>query len=99
MISPTEAKILSLLLDRPKGAFASELVHASGGQIKRGSVYTTLSRMEEAGAVSSREVPPSETHALPRKLYMITKAGRQAREAFGVYTGFLSGPAAAVAAA
>lgn len=90
MVSSTEAKILSLLIARPKGSYASELLHASGGTLKRGSVYTTLSRMEKAGLVKGVEEAPTEAYALPRTLYRITGHGVAARNEFGAYTGFLT---------
>jgi DNA-binding PadR family transcriptional regulator len=89
MISPTEALILSLLITRSKGAFASELLHMSEGRLKRGSVYTTLSRMEQAGLVSSTEEAPTEHYALPRTTYRIVGAGIRAREEFARWTGLI----------
>lgn len=86
MISPTEAKVLSLLVGR-KQAYASELVHASDGTLKRGSVYTILSRLEEAGLVKSIEEAPTEQLALPRTAYVITGHGQRARQEFGEWTG------------
>lgn len=96
MISPTEAKVLSLLVGR-KQAYASELVHASDGSLKRGSVYTILSRLEEAGLVKSIEEAATEKFALPRTAYSITGHGVRARQEFGLWTGLLSGGSAEVA--
>jgi len=89
MISPTEAKILSLLLGRPRGSYGSELVHASNGTLKRGTVYTTLSRLEEAGFVKSVEEAPTEEYALPRTVYRITGEGVRARNELAEFIGFL----------
>lgn len=90
MISPTEALILSLLVGK-QHAYASELVNASDGKLKRGSVYTTLSRLEDAGLVMSTEEPGTDRLALPRTVYRITADGRAARHEFGLWTGILQG--------
>jgi DNA-binding PadR family transcriptional regulator len=87
MISPTEAKILSLLMHCQSGAFASELMHMSKGELKRGSIYTTLNRMEQAGLVLSKEEAPTEVYALPRTNFKITCSGIRARTEFGQWTG------------
>jgi len=39
------------------GMYGLQLVHESNGQVKRGTVYVTLFRMEEKGLVLSRAVP------------------------------------------
>ncbi len=90
MISPTEALILSLLVSKPRGAYGSELLHASDGKLKRGSVYTLLSRLEKAGLVRATEEPAQDTYALPRTIYQITGSGVKARQELGEFTGFLS---------
>lgn len=83
MISDTQAKILSLLVTRAaQGAYGSELVHLSGGTLKRGTVYTLLGRLEDAGLVTLEEEEPTETLALPRTRYRITGAGYRALEEF-----------------
>lgn len=90
MISPTEALVLSLLVARPRGAFASELLQQSDGRLKRGSVYTLLTRLEASGLVTATEQPPQDTYALPRTSYRITGAGVKARNEFGEFTGLLN---------
>ena len=89
MISTTEALILSLLLTRRTGAYGSELVHASDCKLKRGSIYTLLGRLEQAGLVSSKEEAATEEYALPRTCYRITGEGVRARREFGEWTGLL----------
>ena len=51
-LSPKETEILAILLDKGK-AYGLEIVGASQGRIKRGTVYVTLNRMEEKGYVKS----------------------------------------------
>jgi DNA-binding PadR family transcriptional regulator len=89
MITPTEALILSLLRDRPAGAYGSQLMHDSEGKLKRGSVYTLLVRLEQAGFVKSTEEPAQDDYALPRTRYRITASGVRARDEFGQWTGLV----------
>lgn len=88
MISTTEAQILGLLAQKLRGAYGSELVHMSGGSLKRGSVYSLLGRLEKAGYVSASEEAPTEALALPRTSYKITGEGVKARMAFAQRLGF-----------
>ena len=76
-LSGTEGLILDLL-GRSKGMYGLELVAASGGELKRGTVYVTLARMEDKGFIASRrddERPASG--GLPRRLYTATSYGRE----------------------
>ena len=53
-----------------------ELVAASDGALRRGTVYVTLGRMEEKGLLSSRcEDAPQAGGGLPRRLYRPTEQG------------------------
>lgn len=45
--------MLDLLCDQP-GLYGLQLVEASSGALKRGTVYVTLGRMEDKGYVLSR---------------------------------------------
>lgn len=77
-LSGLEMLILSLLLE--KGASESyglDLVERSEGQLKKGSIYVTLGRMEDKGFISSRkeELRPG-ARGLPRRLYRITALGQ-----------------------
>ena len=76
-LSTKEALILDLL-GRSKAMYGLELVTASAGGLKRGTVYVTLGRMEQKGLIASRvedESPPSG--GLPRRLYSATAYGRE----------------------
>ena len=76
-LSVKEALILELL-GRSKEMYGLELVAASDGGLKRGTVYVTLGRMEQKGVVSSRlEDQPPPSGGLPRRLYMATAYGRE----------------------
>jgi PadR family transcriptional regulator PadR len=76
-LSGKEGLILDLV-GREKEMYGLELVAASGGGLKRGTVYVTLARMEEKGFISSRlDDEPPESGGLPRRLYRATSLGRQ----------------------
>ena len=63
--------------------YGLELVDASAGRLKRGSIYVTLGRMEAKGFVASRQedrVPGAI--GLPRRLYRPTAYGLKVRDAY-----------------
>jgi len=70
-----------LILERLVGAgptFGQQLVDESGGALKRGTVYVTLSRMEAKGLVSSeQEAQQPGAVGLPRRIYRITGLGER----------------------
>jgi DNA-binding PadR family transcriptional regulator len=79
-ISRTEGIILELLRGGEK--FGLQLVEESGGQLKRGTVYVTLARMQEKGYLESRTEPlPPGAIGLPRRLYRPTGFGIRVLEA------------------
>lgn len=74
-LSAKEALILRLLLAAGE-LYGLQLVTKADGALKRGTVYTTLARMQDKGLVSSRqeEHTPPEV-GLPRRLYKIEAIG------------------------
>ena len=78
-LSGKEAIVLDLLLSNPSsGMYGLELVLHSGKRLKRGTVYVTLSRMEEKGYVESWQVEQRPNVAgLPRRLYRVTGFGQK----------------------
>jgi PadR family transcriptional regulator, regulatory protein PadR len=77
-LSPKESLILELLIGA-KEMYGLELVAASAGALKRGTVYVTLGRMEDKGYVASRlEGAPPAAGGLPRRIYAPTALGREA---------------------
>jgi DNA-binding PadR family transcriptional regulator len=63
--------------------YGLELVEASAGRLKRGSIYVMLGRMEAKGFVASRQedrVPGAI--GLPRRLYRPTAYGLKVRDAY-----------------
>ena len=75
-LSQKQALILDLLL-REGYSYGLELVRASDGHLKRGSVYVTLDRMESKGLVESWEEESPDGHRGPaRRKYKPTGLGQ-----------------------
>jgi DNA-binding PadR family transcriptional regulator len=96
----SEQKAMAILLSNTgKKFYGLELVDLSSGALKRGTVYITLSRLEERGFLESEsEEAPKGT--IPRRVYKVTGAGQRAfyaweqgqarqREAFNSWPGSL----------
>jgi DNA-binding PadR family transcriptional regulator len=80
-MSRTESLVMELL--RGAERYGLELVDASGGTLKRGSVYVILARMEEKGFIESRvEERAPRVSGLPRRLYRATPYGLKVHGAF-----------------
>ncbi len=87
-----ELDILRLLASHPTGLYGLQLVELSGGQIKRGSVYVYLSRLNDDKLVRSRETPAPEGYGgLPRPIYKITGHGQRVLDAEDTYNLTLAG--------
>lgn len=82
-LSKTEALILQIMSENGfKERYGLELLRLSNGGLKRGTVYTTLQRMEDKGFVTSRqEEKADDVSGIPRRLYEITGAGQRALQA------------------
>ena len=82
-MSATESLVMELLRGRER--YGLELVDASRGTLKRGSVYVILARMEEKGFVDSKQEERSPgSSGLPRRLYRATPYGRKVHGAFAM---------------
>jgi len=80
-MSRTESLLMALLGVGER--YGLELVDASGGALKRGSVYVILARMEGKGFVDSwQEERNPGASGLPRRLYRATPYGLKVHEAF-----------------
>ena len=81
--SVKEALILELLQACSGSLFGLELVHNSEGQLKRGTVYVTLQRMEGRGLIASEQEPrPDPQIGIPRRQYRITGLGQRTLAAY-----------------
>jgi DNA-binding PadR family transcriptional regulator len=80
-LSAKEATILGLLVEFGH-LYGLELVAKSDGQLKRGTVYVTLGRMEEKGFIRSMRGVAPASGGLPRPRYSITAEGRNLLAAY-----------------
>lgn len=81
-LSRKELLILRSLIRRGE-SYGLELVKESGGELKRGTVYVTLSRMEDRGLVESRlEEAPAGATGPARRRYRATGLGERAVRAW-----------------
>ena len=81
-LSAMEQLVLELLVaDGP--SYGLQLVASSKRQLKRGTVYVTLGRMEEKGYVESTPDPgASDDLVLPRRIYRPTPFGLRVLHAY-----------------
>lgn len=81
-LSGKEALILGILLQNPASEkYGLEMVGESKGQLSRGTIYVTLSRMEDKGYVQSRsEESDHPMSGIPRRLYRVTGYGQKVFE-------------------
>ncbi len=104
-LSLTEAVIAHLLRQSAVPLFGLELVRRSSSsklELKKGTIYVTLERMEKKGLVSSERETSPPPHIkegdfyIPRRLYTLTPRGLQAlallEEAVAQLPGFLVRP-------
>ena len=81
-LSAKESVVLDLLAQYGE-LYGLQLVAASKGRLKRGTVYVTLGRMETKGYVTSRvEDTPDGAGGLPRRIYETTPYGLRVRKAW-----------------
>lgn len=74
-LSRKEFIILQMLIENDE-MFGLEMVEASEGNLKRGTIYVTLQRMGEKGLVESREEPrPEGEIGIARRIYKTTGLG------------------------
>lgn len=87
-LSSKEAVVLELLADGEQ--YGLGIVRQSGGRLKRGTVYTTLNRMQQKGLVSSRsEDKPAHVPGIPRRLFRATAYGLRVLQAHELARNFL----------
>ena len=84
-LSGKETLVLEILLRQNSEMYGLELVAESKKQLKRGTVYVTLSRMEDKGYISARVDPSENLSGTPRRLYRVTGHGQKVFRAWQVY--------------
>jgi len=76
-LTKTEALILEQLMAAAGSElYGLQMVKASAGQLKMGSVYVLLSRLQDKGFVDSRKEEKA-IQVVPRSLYKITGDGER----------------------
>jgi len=70
--------------------YGLQLVTASRGKLKRGSVYVLLGRMEEKGLVEARAEEKPAHAGMPRRLYRATSLGRRVLDAWSLMAAALA---------
>lgn len=82
-LSRKEALILEMLISRGRELFGLEMVEASEGSLKRGTIYVTLQRMQEKGFIDSKPEPRAAPEiGIPRRMYWATGAGERVFAAY-----------------
>jgi DNA-binding PadR family transcriptional regulator len=80
-ISATESLVIDLVGKDER--YGLELIALSGHKLKRGTIYVTLSRMEQKGFITSRQEEPNPAAiGLPRRMYQVTPFGIQVQKAY-----------------
>ena len=75
-LSDKEYRVLDLL--RAGGEmYGLEMVKASEGSLKRGTIYVTLNRMIEKGFLEDREEKDPTLPGMPRRKYRISGHGQR----------------------
>lgn len=74
-LSEKEFLIIGLLVANGRRMYGLELVDKSNGNLKRGTIYVTLGRLETKGYVSSQREERKPGIATPRRFYKITGDG------------------------
>lgn len=77
-MSPTEYLILKMLISNKCGMYGLEILKHSDSKLKRGTIYTTLSRMEDKGFISSKkEEKIQKGLTAKRRIYKPTGLGER----------------------
>jgi DNA-binding PadR family transcriptional regulator len=81
-LTEKEELILTMLAQHGK-LYALEMVRASEGLLKVGTVYVTLSRMTDKGYITSHKDPaPPTAPGVPRRWYQLSAHGERTLRAW-----------------
>ncbi|HEY2855794.1 MAG TPA: helix-turn-helix transcriptional regulator [Gemmatimonadaceae bacterium] len=83
-LSPKEKVILGLLIKvGRKGSYGLQLVQQSEGELRPGTIYVTLERMQEKGLLESRQEEKAPgMSGIPRRIYNATWYGMRVFQAW-----------------
>src|SRR5688572_232541 len=91
MPSAKEHIVLTSLLSNQE-KYGLQLVAESNGELKKGTVYVLLNRMEDKGYITSRkEEPVPDAIGPARRLYRITGHGRRVVDAWSQIAAMAAG--------
>ena len=76
LLAETESVVLGLLIESDE-MYGLQMVKASNGHLKRGTIYVTLARMIQKGYLTFRAEAQSPL-GMPRRFYQITAKGKRA---------------------
>ena len=76
-LSRKEYLIMNLLIGSRRPKYGLEMVDESNGELKRGTIYVTLNRLEEKGYVASKKEAEAPGVASPRRMYKATGEGEK----------------------
>ena len=91
---PRLSKIEYRILDLLRGGgemYGLEMVKASAGDLKRGTIYVTLTRMKEKGYVNAETEKEPKHSGLPRQKYRISGHGQNVLNAVDAAQAHISG--------
>lgn len=74
-LSGKEYIALKMLINAGRELYGLEMVEASEGELSKGTVYVTLTRLEEKGYITSRREKVRDGVSIPRRLYKPTGLG------------------------
>jgi PadR family transcriptional regulator PadR len=90
-LSRKELQILGLLVSGGRELYGLEMVEESNGELKRGTIYVTLHRMQEKGYIDSRQEARTDPEiGIPRRLYRVTGYGEKVFRAYEAAHGVMS---------
>lgn len=82
-LSRKEVLILEMLVSSGRELFGLEMVEDSNGELKRGTIYVTLQRMQEKGFIDSKQEPrPEPEIGIARRMYSPTAYGQRVYAAY-----------------
>jgi PadR family transcriptional regulator PadR len=82
-LSRKESVILGMLVESRRSLYGLEMVEASRGALKRGTIYVTLQRLQDKGFVDSRPEPRTAPEiGIPRRMYRISALGQRVFSAY-----------------
>src|ERR1044072_6565852 len=84
-LSRKEFLVLEMLIQSGRELYGLEMVEASRGDLKRGTIYVTLQRMQEKGLIDSKPEPSTAPEiGIPRRLYSVSGYGKRVHQAYRV---------------